>query len=92
MDVKPGEIDIEIGGIALSEIPFGGERRLREAVVRELARVAAQAGGEWQPQSVGPRLHVGHQRPDAVGKSSADAVAARVGRDVHSHLSGSARG
>jgi hypothetical protein len=83
--VNGRDIELHIEDIFLASMPAGGERRLREAVEREMARLARQSGGEkgWST-SPGER---GSSRPhDGSGGRSSEAVAARVGRGVQAGI------
>jgi hypothetical protein len=44
MGLKPSQIDLQIERIDVAAMPAGGERRLREAITRELARLANGTG------------------------------------------------
>lgn len=85
--MRPRQIDVHVARIDLSAMPAGGERRLREAVERELARLAGAAhhDGRWQ---AGPSPR-GERRPhEGSGGGGAEIVADRIARQVDAGLSG----
>jgi hypothetical protein len=83
--MTPRQIEVHIGRIALTAMPAGGERRLREAVERALAGMVREAHDQAR---VPARRHGGEtgQPNDASPGRGAGSVAERIGRHVRAGL------
>jgi hypothetical protein len=84
MDMKGRDIEIQVERIDLAAMPGDGERRLRDAVVRELARIAGEAGvgAHW----AGPGRARAGASPNGASPAS-ESVAASIGGQVRAGLS-----
>jgi hypothetical protein len=85
--MRPREIDIHIDRIAMTAMPAGGERRLREAVARELTRLAGETrdGARWAEPGPAPAAAPkqglgGELKPEGVAASIAGHVRAGLPR------------
>ena len=87
-EMNDREIELNIDAITLAAMSPGGQRRLREAVERELLRLARHSSRHWAPRPGPERDRPARGRLDAGDDRAAESVAARIGRDVDAHLSG----
>ena len=78
-------IDITIDQIDLAAMPPGGERRLREAVAHELARVAGKAGEASHLIGRAGAAATGQARASR-GNRGADAVVAQIASRVRAEV------
>jgi hypothetical protein len=84
MDMKGRDVEIHVERIDLPAMPGDGERRLREAVARELARIAGEAGaGAHWPGTGRARAAA---LPNGASPGS-ESVAARIAGEVRAGLS-----
>ena len=85
MEMKGRRIEIHVDRIDLAATPRDGERRLREAVARELTRLAGEARAG--PHCIGPERRDVPASPHAPpAASGADAVAASIAKQVRAGL------